>query len=279
MKTHAPIHPGEPTEEPLGQPENRQKKHFVYNHSDGWHATPAGIFNGNLFFTKSSDSYWAISFVRRDHLRKATQGFKTAEQSPIGAENEFKSEFLRVATVRLMSRYDFLLDENPSLYQKHLFLEFRRRTIFTDIKEREHQTGKSISENARANAESLIVSSTAFLEWCQALMMGVWLKEDAAEILARYAQWIRVIDRVLSEPPDPDDDRFLRAVEAAAAKCAGVPTSKAVETEFIQSRSHNQIGGGSTFRVIKNRLKFNWLPNSTPGPPSRKIDRARKSVT
>jgi hypothetical protein len=254
-------------------------EYFVIEHSGGWHAQPRGIFKGNLFYNQSSNSYHAISFVRIDLLAKTPKGFRNSEDSPATLDGRMKSEFLGLAYMRLLSRMRVLKDQNQDLLKSNILSRFRSRAIIAAIKEMELESGKPISEKARDNAGALMNSDDAFKQWFQLRLHEIWEKENAANILERYAQWLRAIDRALSEPSDPDEAWFLRALEAAASKCGTVPTSKAVETAFNRHRSENLVGAGSTFRTIKNRLGFNWLPGSKPGPPARKRNRAGKSAT
>lgn len=253
--------------------------YHVIQHEDGWHAMPGGIFTGNLFYNKSTDSYSAVSFVRINPLTKAPKGFRNPQESPAHGNGEIKSEFLMLAYMRLFKKCGEFSDVNPALLKRNTLLRFRRWAIGASIKERESESGKPISEKARQNAGSIMESHAAFSKWFSLRIGEIWDTDDAAETLERYAKWIRAIDRALAEPPDPDEERFLRAVEAAAAKCGGVPSSADVKAEFYGHKSQNRIGAGSTFRTIKNRLAFNWLPGLKPGKPARKGNRAGKSPT
>jgi len=255
------------------------RAYSVVKHADGWHAGPSGIFTGILFYNNSSNSYQEASFARIDYLAKAPKGFRNSEDSPANPDGEFKSEFLSIAYMRLFSRIRSLVDQNPYLLKGKVPDRFRSRAIAASIRERELESGKPISEKARENASALMKSHVAFKQWFQLRVHEIWEREDAADTLERFAQWIRAIDRTLAEPPDPDEARFFRAVETAAAESGGVPTSKAVEKEFNRHRSENQIGSGSTFRTIKSRLVFNWLPSSKPGSTAPRRNRAGKSAT
>ena len=253
--------------------------YHVNQHGSGWHATPAGIFTGNLFYDKGTDSYRAVSYVRMNPLTKAPKGFRNAQESPAHGNGEIKSEFYMLAYMRLFKRYGEFSDVNPTLLKRNTLLRFRRWAIGASIRERESESGKPVSEKAWQNAGSIMESHAAFSKWFSLRFGEIWETDDAAETLERYAKWIRAIDRALADPPDPDEERFLRAVEAAAAKCGGVPTSADVKKEFYGHKSQNRIGVGSTFRTIKNRLAFNWLPGLKPGKPARKSNRAGKSAT
>jgi len=245
--------------ETSGPKPNKKRRYLRWESPEGWLAVKAGWpVIGTLRYETRNDRYLATCRLRMRNFRPAGKGQWEKGESPIYPGGKPKSEFLMILTLRADSPEHQISALEISL--------FRRATVTAALAEREANSGHLVSQAVRKNAYRVASSISRFENWVSSQMVGSLEGPMAAARFSKYAKWIPVIDRVLSSPSDPEEVSFLKAVEEAAAICRGVPTSQAVADAFYRDRSINQRGSGSTFRTLKTRLDFDWLPSARPGP-------------
>lgn len=254
-------YPVSPSDIDLGSRSKEDARHrfFFLDTPTGWIASSSGIRKvGWLTYDDKADVYTATFHPRARKVAPVGKGKWSKEQSPMDSSGSPKGEFLTLLAMRVQYTREGKLSRKATGY--------RMDAIRALLKEREEESGTPVLEDVKERAYATARSEEEFEEWLGIRFRRIMREPDAGTVMSRYGSWLQTIDRLLSTPPDPDEVFFLEAVETAAKDCGAVPTSQAVLEAFYRNRSINQRGSGSTFRTLKSRMGFNWLPPGKPGP-------------
>jgi len=216
--------------------------------------------SGSLCYSKKSGQFRARVSELVILFPKLAKGKFSPLDSPLDQWKRPKVEFLFLFALRRMR-----MDDSPGCDSKPFF--WARIAVDWSVAERERESGVKLAPEKLEQAERVASSFSLFEEYVlRRLFRDVVGNQGAGPLLRRYARWMDLIDQTIEEGIPVNYQRFLNAVEVAAARVKGVPTKMEVAKAFEDGLSANQVGQGHSCRSLRKQLRFEWLPTATRGP-------------
>jgi hypothetical protein len=253
-----------PTEtKPRTRTKRSYRQYVFYAGKDGWFAHGLDNNSGSLVYDEKTQEYTASGNEDSILFPKLASGkYSSQADCPIDQNHRPKADFLLLLALR-----ESFPTHSPGRVWNAL--KWSEKAIQERIAEREKIRGNPLPEKNLVFAREIAASWSKFESYVGKWLADISQKQGAGQIFRRLAGWLDAIEKIEKEGVPPSYQKFFRAVEEAAKNAQGIPTQKAVRTIYEKGMSISQLGAGTGFDTLKDRLGFEWLPAGRRGPAAR----------